>query len=173
MRRRQSGPWAGATLRFGKLGFSTPTRLNSAGDLRPAHKEFGTPPLPVFSAREEEHLRPHGSIDLVEEKPILHLGRCNSSFWESRFFQTYEVAPPKWSSRELVFRSLFSLQIGFRCNSVLRRLAGYLRRETASKANPCGGFPSRRPLFDSLAGSNDSATWSAAKYSTILFLFTQ
>ena len=29
----------------------------------------------MFSERIEEHLRPHGSIDLVEEKPISPLSR--------------------------------------------------------------------------------------------------
>ena len=32
------------------------------------------------------------SLDLGEEKPIRPLGRRNSSFWETRFFQSYEVA---------------------------------------------------------------------------------
>ena len=47
-----------------------------------------------FSGRGEEHLRPHGSIDLVEEKPISPLGRHNSSFGETRLFQSSEVTPP-------------------------------------------------------------------------------
>ena len=54
---------------------------------------FGTPPFRMFSEREDEHLRPHGSIDIVEEKPISSLGRRNPSFWEPRFFQSYKVIP--------------------------------------------------------------------------------
>ena len=42
----------------------------------------------VLSGRDKEHLRPHGSIDLVEEKPIPPLGRRNSSFGNFRAFPT-------------------------------------------------------------------------------------
>ena len=50
----------------------------------------------VFAERDEAHLRPHGSIDLGEEKPTRPQDRTNSSIWENRFSQSYEgrIPPP-------------------------------------------------------------------------------
>ena len=48
-------------------------------------------------------------------------------------------------SRQLFFASCFH----FRLHGRIRRSAGYLHHATANKPKtyPCGGFPSRRPLF--------------------------
>ena len=46
-------------------------------------------------------LRPHGSIDLGEEKPTRSRDRTNSSIWENRFSQSYEGRKPPPSAGTL------------------------------------------------------------------------
>ena len=89
VRRSHSGPWAGATLRVEKLGFSQSYAVPLCRGPPTCAHGSGAKPVFLYSPRQlersEEYFKPHESIDLVEEKPLPPLGRHNSSAWEARF----------------------------------------------------------------------------------------